>query len=73
MAVTRLAMSMVEETGILSSRSLSFPPNTTPFTAKVVNSSPPTSAPIPIKMNTSTSICSGASTSISMKLYSPDR
>ena len=36
MAVTRLAISRVEDTGILSSRSLSFPPNTTPLTAKVV-------------------------------------
>ena len=68
MADTRLAISMVEDTGMDSSRSLSLPPNTTPFTAKVVNNSPPISAPMPMKMNTSTSIWTGASTSISMKL-----
>ena len=66
MAVTRLAISRVEDTGILSSRSLSFPPNTTPLTAKVVNSSPPTRAAMPIKMNTNISICEGASACISM-------
>ena len=44
MAVNRLAISRVVDTGILSRRSLSFPPNTTPLTAKAVNSSPPTSA-----------------------------
>ena len=39
MAVTRLAINRVEGTGILSSRSLSLPPNTTPLTAKVVTQS----------------------------------
>ena len=72
MAVTRLAISMVEPTGMDSSRSLSRPPNTTPLTAKVVNSRPPTKAPMPIKMNTSTSMWMGASTDISRELYSPD-
>ena len=66
MAVTRLAINRVEGTGILSSRSLSLPPNTTPLTAKVVNSSPPARATIPMKMNTRTSIWEGASTCISM-------
>ncbi len=68
MAVTRLAISAVVDTGMDSSRSLSFPPNTTPLAAKAVNSIPPTSAPIPIKTNTSTSIWRGASTCISMEL-----
>ena len=66
MAVTRLAISRVMGTGILSSRSLSFPPNTTPFTAKVVNSSPPTSAPMPMNINTSTSIFAGANAFINI-------
>ena len=66
MAVTRLAISMVVGTGILSSRSLSFPPNTTPFTAKVVNKSPPTSATMPMNTNTNTSILDGASAFISI-------
>ena len=66
MAVTRLAISMVAGTGILSNRSLSFPPNTTPFTAKVVNRSPPTSAAMPMNTNTSTSILDGASAFISI-------
>ena len=68
MADTRLAISMVEDTGMDNSRSLSFPPNTTPFTAKAVNISPPTSAPMPMRMNTSTSMCIGESASMSIKL-----
>lgn len=44
------------DTGMLNRRSLSFPPNTTPFTAKVVNSRPPTRANMPMKMKTNISI-----------------
>ena len=72
MADTRLAISDVVDTGIDSSRSLSFPPNTTPLAAMAVNTSPLTSAAMPMKINTSTSIWMGASTDISRELYSPD-
>ena len=72
MALTRASISVASDTGMDSMRSLSLPPKTVLLTAKAVNSSPETSAAMPMKMSPSSSMPMGASVSISMAEYTPE-